>query len=286
MSSRRTLPLTTGQCFLGVAGGFALYLTPRDARSSYEAAWERLLYMLGVAFVVGLVLLWLKRYETVGIAVVVGVALTLFNFFRYAVERAILFPGEPLFVLDYREALSWGVMWLLPVIMCVIVRLCAVDSWDRPEKRAQFSRFFRVSSTAFFLFYAVLILLCFGVLRDADPSGERVWRLIPFEQIRSYLSAGGTGTLYFVGNLLILAPVGFYAAIYRPRWRWWGQLLAGLGCSVLLELLQFALNSGVASVDDILLSAVGVTVGILLKWLLDLLRRLRTGGEEKSIFIY
>lgn len=285
MSGKRISPLGIGQISLGIAGGFALYLAPRDAQRSLQTGPQEIFFIIGVALAVGLSLLWLKRYETVSLAVSVNVGLFLFNLGFTWLSRVIEAPDASPFVLSYTDALAWGLMWLIPVALCVLVRLFALEGWNSPEKRAQFARFFKISGIAFFIYYAVVLLLCFGLLRGANPSGERVINFIPFAQLTTYFSAQDPqGLLYFAGNLFILAPIGFYVSVLRPGWPWWRRLLFSAAFSAAMELLQLALNSGVVDIDDLLLNTVGVAIGIGLKGAIDLIRFRRTKGEEKSIF--
>lgn len=86
---------------------------------------------------------------------------------------------------------------------------------------------------------------------------------IPFDTILRYLANPLTpGTVgQVVGNLLLLAAIGFPAPLAFP-WldRWWRVLLAALALSVAIELIQLPLPGRAGDVDDVLLNVIGALV--------------------------
>jgi hypothetical protein len=70
------------------------------------------------------------------------------------------------------------------------------------------------------------------------------------------------GPLGIAGNLLILAPLGFFAPIrFAALASVWRILALGAGCSVLIEVAQYVLRlDRVSSVDDVLINATGAVL--------------------------
>ena len=89
-------------------------------------------------------------------------------------------------------------------------------------------------------------------------------QLVPFEGILQELEWTPLETLAELsGNVLLFAPLGFLLPLLVPTMRrWWQALAVGAGVSLLIELYQLAWP-GVrkASVDDVLLNALGALLG-------------------------
>jgi glycopeptide antibiotics resistance protein len=89
-------------------------------------------------------------------------------------------------------------------------------------------------------------------------------QLVPFEGILQELEWTPLETLAELsGNVLLFAPLGFLLPLLVPTMRrWWQALAVGTGVSLLIELYQLAWP-GVrkASVDDVLLNALGALLG-------------------------
>ncbi len=108
------------------------------------------------------------------------------------------------------------------------------------------------------------------ILRPAGGSGGV--QLVPFRDLSAVLQGDQT-FVQIVGNLLVFAALGFFLPI---RFRMGGAgrvpLIVGLvaaGTSAVLETLQFVLPLGrVASVDDVLVNAVGAVLASLcsMRW--------------------
>ena len=88
--------------------------------------------------------------------------------------------------------------------------------------------------------------------------------LVPLRSIARYLTASWpVARTELLGNIAAFVPFGMLfplACGRRPRW--WQVLAAGAALSIGIELAQFALvPARVADVDDVLLNAIGVTIG-------------------------
>jgi len=107
-------------------------------------------------------------------------------------------------------------------------------------------------------------------LRFGEPSVGRTLQLLPLAH--TTLGALRQGAWPFVyhaaGNILWFVPLGLLLPALRPRLRFGQAVLAGAALSVLLEILQWLLASGVTDVDDVLLNALGAACGYGLRRLL------------------
>lgn len=71
----------------------------------------------------------------------------------------------------------------------------------------------------------------------------------------------GAFVYHVVGNLLWFMPLGAVIARRRPASRWYHGLLAGMGLSLTVELMQLLLGTGMPDVDDVLLNSLGALTG-------------------------
>lgn len=74
-----------------------------------------------------------------------------------------------------------------------------------------------------------------------------------------------TGAVQIVGNLLVLAALGFFAPLRFPTLASLPRIVAlAAACSILIETTQYALRlDRVSSVDDVLLNTAGATLAAL-----------------------
>ncbi|MBQ6374890.1 MAG: VanZ family protein [Clostridia bacterium] len=97
--------------------------------------------------------------------------------------------------------------------------------------------------------------------------------LVPFRTTLSEWAGGIWPFLYHVlGNMLWFVPLGFLLPRLHKRCRWSHVLLCGALVSLLAEVLQFLMGSGVSDVDDLILNALGALLG----WLMHRLFRQNT----------
>jgi glycopeptide antibiotics resistance protein len=75
-----------------------------------------------------------------------------------------------------------------------------------------------------------------------------VWWQVPFVQI------GGNVALFVPGGVLLA---------WRARWSTAQVVAAGVALALGIEVLQYVLGAGVASVDDLILAGVGTLLGAL-----------------------
>ena len=82
--------------------------------------------------------------------------------------------------------------------------------------------------------------------------------VIPCHTFARYLDALGVNLPQIVGNLGLLAVIGFPAPVVW-RWldRWWRVILAATAFSVAIELIQLPIPGRAADIDDVILNVAG-----------------------------
>ena len=123
----------------------------------------------------------------------------------------------------------------------------------------------RLAALVYIAALAVMTLLPvrWSLGTDRWPADYRP-QLVPFKGTLQELEWTPLETLAeLFGNVLLFAPLGFLLPLLVPVIRrWWQALAVGAGVSLLIELYQLAWP-GVrkASVDDVLLNALGALLG-------------------------
>lgn len=82
--------------------------------------------------------------------------------------------------------------------------------------------------------------------------------VIPFHTFARYLGALAVNLPQILGNLGLLAVIGFPAPV-AWRWldRWWRVILAATAFSVAIELIQLPIPGRAADIDDVILNVAG-----------------------------
>lgn len=166
--------------------------------------------------------------------------------------------------------ISWfSVIGIALIVSTVAVSITLIRRWDSLSWLA------RIGLLALSMYVPFVLGLTLGGI-PIEPSAlgssrwERPWaNLVPFETIRWALDDGlMSGLFQVVGNVMILAPLGFLLPITwerfrRPQTMLWVGLLAPIG----IELTQLSISMAlgvpyrVFDVDDIILNTLGVMLG-------------------------
>ena len=115
-------------------------------------------------------------------------------------------------------------------------------------------------------YMCVYIVLTFLV---RGPSGARRTRLMPFYSLTRLLDPGEERTVQIFRevllNILLYVPLGALVRAGLPdteKRPFLKTVLAGLICTLLTEILQYALNLGLAEADDVIHNMLGLLIGI------------------------
>lgn len=136
-----------------------------------------------------------------------------------------------------------------------------------------------------FIIYVILLyqsVLGSSVFERGNEIGKA--NFIPFRTIFGYFSSWASGQITrsnlvynILGNILLLAPVGFFVSYYvkalrKPVY----YLLIGIIVSVLIEVLQKMSGVGRFDIDDIILNTIGVMLFYMfvnLTWVKSILKK-------------
>ncbi len=140
------------------------------------------------------------------------------------------------------------------------------------------------------VFYFVLFSDRLG---RSDGYSTYRYNLVLFEEIRRFIlyrDYVGTGAflLNFIGNILVLCPLGFLIPLWRKKKTGWVRILISTFlCSFLIEILQLVTKVGVFDVDDLLLNTLGGLLGffcynMILRWF-HRRKRNKTRCREKRV---
>lgn len=124
-------------------------------------------------------------------------------------------------------------------------------------------RFWKILLTVLFAVY-LAVLLRITVFRDNCFSygwltGRVEW--VPFVYLWKLIKVGNRKYFIylFIGNLIWFLPLGSYLCCKkRPFWL---AVVAGFSLSLLIEISQFILGSGVSEVEDLILNTCGAMLG-------------------------
>jgi len=122
-----------------------------------------------------------------------------------------------------------------------------------------------------YLFFLAWIIL-FKLALPHLGSGElRSIKLLPFIADARFAASGLKESLV---NLLLFIPIGLNLRLLWPRLRWVQAAAAGLGLSLLLEILQYALAVGSSDTSDLATNVAGCLLGFAAAGRLEPLRRI------------
>lgn len=125
----------------------------------------------------------------------------------------------------------------------------------------------RLAAARALLAVVVAVLLVWTLLlSNPDAVDARALNLVPFREISRALRSeeAGYGVVNLWGNVLVFVPVGMLAllAMRATVQRAGGKALAaGIGLSVAIEAAQYGIGRS-ADVDDVILNALGIALGV------------------------
>lgn len=288
MSVLPSQKLTIGELFVSMAVGLILYLLPNDIRNQTDSVYFSEVMVLAASFVVTAVFLFIiKRYEAVGAALLTNSIITAGAFVFSSVNGILTKTGEFWPHISQYQLITMFVLWIVPFMMVVLIRMMAKDSKDTDESRQGFCRFLVLALRALMIIYILVVVFVQVIPHAPDISATRGIYYMPFVRIRECLEqAGEWGTVYLCWNGLILAPLTFSLLILNPKMRWWQILFISFACGLVLEIFQFSFNTGAVYVDDLILYIAGGFIGFLIKHLIDYIRSFITVGQDRTMLSF
>lgn len=277
--------LPIGHFFLSLAAGLMLFLLPNEAKVQCEQQyWE--FYVLSISIIITAVLLMIvKKYEAIGTAIMTASSLTAVRFILEALNSFIEKNNSSLSNdLNMYDMISWLVIWFVPFVIAVIVKLFAVGLWNTREKREGFSRFLFLSGISLLIIYFIIIF-CKVIFPYSGTMGEgRTIIIIPFQRIIECINGThSTGLFYLLWHCILLIPVGFFVPIYIKKANLITVIIAGTATGIFLELCQLILNTGAVCIDDVIMYIIGAIIGYALGLLINKTRSVLTLGHDKNM---
>ncbi|MDR1564311.1 MAG: VanZ family protein [Oscillospiraceae bacterium] len=178
----------------------------------------------------------------------------------------------------------------IPFLILVLNRvLFTFKFMNTSNKKQDFALVFKIQSVIILAAYLGYFIINF--ITGRKLSGEIRFNIIPFETIKEYYlwfkyNERIEPVVLFVGNILVLAPLGFYLSVLFPRLKRRYIILFPIILSGAIEISQLIFKNGHCDIDDFILNCTGFYIGVWFKLICDFVRRKLTKGEEESIFTY
>ncbi len=279
--------LTISQLYLGLAAGLMLFLLPNDAKNQIENEGFCNAYIVLISLVITGVLFFItKRYEAIGVSLMTMAALNT-TFFIFDMIRGFSDdPAEYWPELNRYKIVSLFLLWFVPFVFCITLRLLASGGRDNNETRRDFSGFIASSMKALFIIYVIVVLFKL-IMPDRPGTNNREIELMIFSRISSCLN--GThenGLEYICWHCIVLSPLAFYFAVLVPKFKIWHVAIISALLGVAVEIMQFILGTATACTDDVFMIMIGAVLGIAFKYIIDKLRSIITHGEDKNMLSF
>ncbi len=118
-----------------------------------------------------------------------------------------------------------------------------------------------------FIIYIIFVIYLLIIFRITVFRGstldERQFNFVLFADLIKVFKEEKLSTflILFLGNIGWFVPYGFLLPSLLKRKNLFAVLLFGLGLSLVIEGLQFALKKGVCEIDDLILNTTGAALG-------------------------
>ena len=160
---------------------------------------------------------------------------------------------------DYVEGIIDDVpVWLYGIAIGVFIVGSAIAFIKKGRNEG-----LRISARLFLLFYVVVLFCSTVFFRKNMGATTRNW-YYPLWHYR--LIVQGEVLLFseVIMNVVVFVPIGFTLGLAFRKLKGWHAVLAGMGISLGIELLQWFFRKGFADVDDVIHNALGCVIGYLL----------------------
>lgn len=131
------------------------------------------------------------------------------------------------------------------------------------------------------LFFVIYVLCLFYVVTFQDVSWSTS-NFVPFKEMFRYDFGSRLFFKNVVGNMLLFAPYGFFAAYYLKLEKPTAVIILSLLVSITIETTQLLIGR-VFDIDDIILNFIGAMLGFYAYYLLDRINHLLPKFLKKPI---
>ena len=277
--------LTIGELYVSMAVGLILFLLPIDLKNQIGVNALTVVVVAVLAlFITAALYLAIRRFEAIGAAILTKSVITVISFL-FSILNGVLSKSSDYWptISDY-QLITMFILWTVPFLLAVCVRLFTVGKRDASDYRIGFARFLSLSLRALLFIY--IMVLIFKQIMPYKPNviTTRTIYYMPFSKISDCINGVNGGSMaYLVWHCLILLPLTFSLLVLNPHIKWRYLFIVSLAAGLAIEILQFTLNTGIVYTDDLIMYMVGGFLGVLLKKLLDRIRRAVTAGEETTM---
>lgn len=110
----------------------------------------------------------------------------------------------------------------------------------------------------------ISVLLKIVMFKYGFTSGMRSLNVVPFTFLRMFSGAVQVDVALknILGNVAVFVPLGVIFSYIWKRASVWRPILACLGVSILFEAMQWIIGCGATVIDDIILNALGSSIGV------------------------
>lgn len=127
----------------------------------------------------------------------------------------------------------------------------------------------RIGQVGFTLTALAMLLITLNPTRVDEGKGPAIFRFLAFVHRHGVPQWFGYSQLDFSANIVMVIPLGFFAALALPRNKRWIPAVALPGLSAAIELAQhFFLPGRVASLQDVIANSTGAWIGLAVAVLL------------------
>lgn len=188
-------------------------------------------------------------------------------------KKTLLFfltPWEYSFYYD-----SVGMVFIDVIVVTLYQRIKAFIKKDSDFSR-QYNSFYSVVSVAFSIFYLLVMIYCFFIIRS--PKSERpepnfsLFEAFRWTFLRDEIYY--ESLILFFGNIAFFVPPG-YLLYHRFKNKKIVLVLLPIVLSVSIEAFQYFFKMGHADIDDVVLNVLGFYLGVALKILFDKVFKLK-----------
>ena len=285
MSVLPSQKLTIGELYVSMAVGLILFLLRNDMKNQFGTSPISMVFVgLMALVIVGVLYIAIKRYEAIGAAMLTQSIITVASFSFSIVNNVISGTNDYWSSISDYQLINMFVLWTVPFMLMVIIRMFTVGRYDTGNKRLRFARFLSLSLRALMIIYILVAVFKQIMPHRPDMINARSIYYMPFTKIKDCIYGNNGGSIaYLVWHCLILAPFTFSLLILNSKLRWYNILIISLATGLTIEILQFSLNTGIVYTDDFIMYIISGFIGMILKRLIDTIRSCVTKGEEKNM---
>lgn len=277
--------LSIGELFVSLAAGLMLFLLPNDAKNQFEteSVCEGFIFIISIV-IIAVMFFIIKRYEAIGTSMMTMAVLNIANQVISLINGFVTKGSEYWPKISEYNIVSLFLLWIVPFLFVLVLRLLTNDITDTNDSRRSFVRFMSLSMGALLIIYGIVFVFMLIIPSKPDLQSERTIMPLPFSRINECLDEESEhGIAYLIWHCIIFAPLTFHLSVLIPRFRILHGVILAAALGVAVEALQYMLNTGAACLDDILMYIIGAVIGICLKYAVNALRSVLTQGRDSCM---